>query len=90
MSHRFIRKAKQKPLVPKISTITPDVSGCMMSVGSGIPARWPPFIISDVLDGQGNQYVNLVQKEEGVLGVALVGYTYILEKKWAFVFTFAT
>ena len=38
------------------------------------------FIISDVLDKDGNQYVNLVQKGGGVLGVALVGYTYILEK----------
>lgn len=38
------------------------------------------FIVSDTLDQQGNQYVNLVQKGGGVLGVALVGYTYILEK----------
>lgn len=39
-----------------------------------------PLIISDTLDAQGNQYVNLVQKGGGVLGVALVGYTYILEE----------
>ncbi len=38
-----------------------------------------PFIVSDTLDGEGHQYVNLVQKGGGVLGVALVGYTYILE-----------
>lgn len=38
------------------------------------------FIVSDVLDEDGNQYVNLVQKGGGVLGVALVGYTYILEQ----------
>ncbi len=38
-----------------------------------------PLIVSDVLDDDGNQYVNLVQKGGGVLGVALVGYTYILE-----------
>lgn len=38
------------------------------------------FIISDVLDKDGHQYVNLVQKGGGVLGVALVGYTYILEE----------
>ena len=36
-------------------------------------------IVSDVLDTEGNQYVDLVQKGGGVLGVALVGYTYILE-----------
>jgi NTE family protein len=38
-----------------------------------------PLIVSDVLDDQGNQYAHLVQKGGGVLGVALVGYTYILE-----------
>ena len=37
-------------------------------------------IVSDVLDEEGNQYVNLVQEGGGVLGVALVGYTYVLEE----------
>jgi len=36
-------------------------------------------IVSDVLDDNNYQYVELVQKGGGVLGVALVGYTYILE-----------
>lgn len=35
---------------------------------------------SDIEDADGNQYVDLVQEGGGVLGVALVGYTYILEK----------
>jgi NTE family protein len=35
---------------------------------------------SDIEDGQGNQYVDLVQEGGGVLGIALVGYTYILER----------
>ncbi len=35
---------------------------------------------SDIEDANGNQYVDLVQEGGGVLGVALVGYTYILEK----------
>ncbi len=35
---------------------------------------------SDVLDAQNNQYVELVQEGGGVLGVALIGYTYVLEK----------
>jgi len=39
-----------------------------------------PPVVSDVVDAQGNQYVNLVQEGGGVLGVALVGYTYVLEK----------
>lgn len=39
-----------------------------------------PLIVSDTLDGEDHQYVNLVQKGGGVLGIALVGYTYILEE----------
>jgi NTE family protein len=35
---------------------------------------------SDIEDADGNQYVDLVQEGGGVLGIALVGYTYILEK----------
>lgn len=35
---------------------------------------------SDVLDHQGHQYVDLVQEGGGVLGIGLVGYTYIMEK----------
>lgn len=36
--------------------------------------------VSDVKDQQGNQYVNLVQEGGGVLGVALLGYIYVLEE----------
>lgn len=36
-------------------------------------------IFSDVIDNNGFQYVDLVQEGGGVLGIALVGYTYILE-----------
>lgn len=38
------------------------------------------FVVSDIIDDAGNQYVNLVQEGGGVLGVALVGYTYVLEQ----------
>lgn len=34
---------------------------------------------SDILDNQGNQYVNFVQEGGGVWGTALVGYLYALE-----------
>ncbi len=37
-------------------------------------------VFSDVVDDRGNQYVDLVQEGGAVLGIALVGYTYILEK----------
>jgi NTE family protein len=35
---------------------------------------------TDIVDASGNQYVDLVQEGGGVLGIALTGYTYILEK----------
>ena len=35
---------------------------------------------SDIEDAQGLQYVDLVQEGGGVLEIALVGYTYILEQ----------
>jgi len=35
---------------------------------------------SDIEDAKGNQYVDLVQEGGGVLGIALVGYTFVLEK----------
>ncbi len=38
------------------------------------------LVVSDVTDEKGNQYVDLVQEGGGVLGIALVGYTYVLEK----------
>ncbi|MEM6397595.1 MAG: patatin-like phospholipase family protein [Bacteroidota bacterium] len=38
------------------------------------------FVISDLVDEEGNQYVNLVQEGGGVLGIALVGFTYVLEE----------
>jgi NTE family protein len=47
---------------------------------SGLQKDHPKKIYSDVLDKEGNQYVDLVQEGGGVLGVALLGYTYVLEK----------
>jgi NTE family protein len=37
-------------------------------------------LVSDTLDAEGNQYIDLVMEGGGVLGIALVGYTYALEK----------
>ena len=38
------------------------------------------FVISDVVDDKGHFYVDLVQEGGGVLGIALLGYTYVLEQ----------
>lgn len=35
---------------------------------------------SDIIDLNNNQYVDLVQEGGGVLGIALVGYVYVLEQ----------
>ncbi|MFN8135792.1 MAG: patatin-like phospholipase family protein [Bacteroidales bacterium] len=40
----------------------------------------PEKQFSDIIDDKGNQYVDLVQEGGGVLGVALVGYVYVLEQ----------
>jgi len=40
----------------------------------------PDKKFSDIIDNNGNQYVDLVQEGGGVLGVALVGYVYVLEQ----------
>ncbi len=36
--------------------------------------------VSDIIDGANNQYVDLVQEGGGVLGIALVGYTWAMEE----------
>ena len=43
-------------------------------------AAGKPFIVSDVYDEAGNQYTDLVQEGGGVWGIALLGYTYVLEQ----------
>ncbi|PPK85131.1 patatin-like phospholipase [Neolewinella xylanilytica] len=42
--------------------------------------RGDRFRYSDIFDEAGNQYVNLVQEGGGILGIALVGFTYVLEE----------
>ena len=73
-------KKKIRSLATEDFTEHPDVVKCMDQLNASFPQESNKFIVSDVLDENGNQYVNLVQKGGGVLGVALVGYTYILEK----------
>jgi len=47
---------------------------------SNTPWRRSALQISDVADINGSQYVDLVQEGGGVHGIALAGYTYVLEK----------
>jgi NTE family protein len=58
-------------------TDDPDVANILKSLEKdGI--RKKEF--SDIIDGEGHQYVDLVMEGGGVLGIALVGFTYVLEK----------
>ena len=56
----------------------PQVAASLADLHKHFSAR--PLIVSDVTDEQGHQYVDLVQEGGGVLGIALVGYTWVLEK----------
>ena len=57
----------------------PEIIACLGDLRSHFQDH-DRFIISDVIDNDGHQFVHLVQKGGGVLGVALVGYTYVLEQ----------
>ncbi len=61
-------------------TSQPEITGCISRLENKYGENGKNLIVSDVIDNDNHQYVNLVQKGGGVLGVALVGYTYILEK----------
>jgi len=55
----------------------PEVSKIIASLRKdGIDKK----VFSDVIDGNNSQYIEFVQEGGGVLGVALIGYTYILEQ----------
>ena len=65
-------------LTPEDFTGQPEVKAVMAELQEQFLKQ--KKVVSDVLDEEGNQYVNLVQEGGGVLGVALVGYTYVLEE----------
>lgn len=44
---------------------------------------------SDIVDANGNEYVDLVQEGGGVLGVALVGYVLCFGTSWNSFFKFS-
>jgi NTE family protein len=74
------KNSANKTLATSDFTSHADVVACLAQLNTTFNPQINPLTVSDVLDSNGNQYVNLVQKGGGVLGVALVGYTYILEQ----------
>lgn len=71
--------ANQK-VPPEFFTQAPEVTAVLQALKDRYGPDYQNLIVSDTLDKDGHQYVHLVQEGGGVLGVALVGYTYILEK----------
>ncbi len=67
-------------LSPKDFIQHPEIDSCLETLKQKFGQHFENLDVSDTLDEQDHQYVNLVQKGGGVLGVALVGYTYILEQ----------
>jgi NTE family protein len=61
----------------KAFTENSEITGLLEKIKSG---GLDKKVYSDVIDKSGNQYVDLVQEGGGLLGIALVGYTYMLEK----------
>ena len=75
-----MKQQRRNSITPKDFAQRPEVQKCLSALKAKFGANFEKLLVSDTLDGEGHQYVNLVQKGGGVLGVALVGYTYILEQ----------
>ena len=75
-----INPSGNKELSPKDFVQHPEVVACLETLKLKFGPNFEKLLVSDTLDDQGHQYVQLVQKGGGVLGVALVGYTYVLEQ----------
>lgn len=61
-----------------MSDVTAFTSAVSESVATAIALRGREY--SDLVDAAGHQYVDLVMEGGGVLGIALTGYTYVLEQ----------
>ncbi len=55
-------------------------NGAVLSIINDLKESLKNKQYSDIVDDKGNQYVDFVQEGGGVLGVALVGYLYVLEQ----------
>lgn len=78
--------ATRNKLKPENFTSHHDVQECISELKKKFGNKYERLVVSDTLgatpdeNGVTIQYVDLVQKGGGVLGIALVGYTYILEE----------
>lgn len=54
-----------------------DAARAAVAQHTAVSGSWQ---VSDIVDAAGHQYVDLVMEGGGVLGIALVGYVYVLEQ----------
>ncbi len=69
----LVTRPNNKALATEDFINNAEVLKCLEQLNTAFPKDTNPLIVSDVIDQNGNQYVNLVQKGGGVLGVALGG-----------------
>jgi len=62
----------------EVSTFTEEVFHLVENLKKDLKRKNKPF--SDIVDDAGYQYVDFVMEGGGVLGIALVGFTYVLEQ----------
>lgn len=67
-----------KPL--EVDDFTNEVAPILDTLRTNVKQNNKEIRVSDIFDAEGNQYINLVQEGGGLLGIALVGFTYILEE----------
>lgn len=68
-----------RDITPAYFTADREVTQSIQELETFIAAH-PGWSVSDVTDQLGHQYVDLVMEGGGMLGIALVGYVYALEK----------
>ncbi len=69
-------RTKEKTLKREEFTKHPEV----LAVVEDLKAYMKGKEVSDVIDAEGNQYVDIVMEGGGTLGIALLGYVYALEQ----------
>lgn len=69
---------KSRQLKREDFTAAPEVLAAVEDLKGYLKDRGPQY--SDVIDGEGNQYVDIVMEGGGTLGIALLGYVYALEQ----------
>lgn len=74
------KATNRAPVKPDYYTNCEEINKSLDELKTAFGASYEKLVVSDIVDEQEHQYVELIQKGGGVWGIALVGYTYILEE----------